>query len=193
MAAILLETIRIEEGKAKNLPYHQARFDKSRRALFNATSPLALQKYIDPPQNGLYRCRILYTDNIESVEYLSYTPKTINTLRVVTDNTLEYHYKYADRSALNSLLSAHPNADEIIIEQNGLLTDTTIANIAFYNGSRWLTPATPLLEGTMRANLLDQGILQTTDIRKADLHRYTHVALMNAMIGFKILKKVTII
>ncbi len=193
MAAALLETIRIEEGKAQNLPYHQARFDRSRKALFNTTSPLTLLKHIDPPQNGLYRCRILYTDTIESVEYLLYTPKTINTLKVVTDNTLEYCYKYADRTLLNTLLSAHPNADEIIIEQNGLLTDTTIANIAFYNGSTWLTPATPLLEGTMRAHLLDKGMLQTADIRKSDLHRYTHVALMNAMLGFKILKEVTII
>jgi len=193
MAATLLETIRIEEGKVKNLPYHQARFDKSRKALFNATNPLALQKHIHPPQNGLYRCRILYRENIESIEYLPYRPKAIHTLKIITNNTLDYHYKYLDRSPLNTLLAACRDADDIIIQQHGLLTDTTIANIAFYNGNTWLTPSTPLLEGTMRASLLDKGILQTADIRRADLHRYTHVALMNAMIGFKILKEVTII
>ena len=193
MAQTLLETIRIEGGKAYNLPYHQARFDRSRKALFGSAVPIDLQQYLDPPPNELYRCRILYTESIESVEYLPYTPKTVNTLKVVTGNALDYRYKYADRTQLNVLLEAHPDADEIIIEQNGLLTDTTIANIAFFDGRKWFTPKTPLLEGTMRASLIDSGKLQRADICKSDLPNYTHVALMNAMIGFKILKEVTII
>ncbi len=192
MAKTLLETIRIEEGKAHNLHYHQARFDRSRKALFRATTSIELQKHIVPPKEGLYRCRILYMEDIESVEYLPYTPKTVNRLKVVRNDTLEYRYKYADRTPLDAMLEAHPDADEIIIEQNGLLTDTTIANIAFYDGSRWLTPKTPLLEGTMRASLLESGKLRKADIRAHDIARYTHVALMNAMIGFKILKAVTI-
>ncbi len=192
MVQTLLETIRIEGGRAHNLSYHQARFDKSRKALFGTNTPIDLQKHIDPPKEGLYRCRILYAENIESVEYLPYTPKAVNTLKVVTDDTIEYHYKYADRAPFTALLETHPDADEIIIEQNGLLTDTTIANIALYDGNRWLTPRTPLLEGTMRASLIESGRLETADIRKSDLVDCTHVALMNAMIGFKILKQVTI-
>ena len=192
MAQTLLETIRVEGGKAHNLPYHQARFDRSRKALFGTDTPVDLQKHIDPPKEGLYRCRILYAEDIESVEYLPYTPKPVNRLKVVRDDTLEYRYKYADRTPLDALLEAHPDADEIIIEQNGLLTDTTIANIAFYDGSRWLTPKTPLLEGTMRASLIESGKLRKADIRVHDLAGYTHVALINAMIGFKILKEVTI-
>jgi 4-amino-4-deoxychorismate lyase len=40
----------------------------------------------------------------------------------------------------------------------------------------------------MRAKLLDVGFLHTRKIKKEDLKNYTQVALMNAMIGFKILK-----
>jgi len=84
------------------------------------------------------------------------------------------------------------DCDEIIIEQNGYLTDTTIANIAFYDGERWITPAKPLLKGTMRAKLLDEGLLHEKEIKKEDLKNYSQVALINAMIGFKILNHVNI-
>ena len=37
--------------------------------------------------------------------------------------------------------------DEILITRNGLLTDTSIANIALFNGKEWHTPKHPLLKG----------------------------------------------
>ena len=44
--------------------------------------------------------------------------------------------------------------------KQGLLTDTSIANIALSDGTHWYTPAHPLLKGTKRAALLEEGILQ---------------------------------
>ena len=41
--------------------------------------------------------------------------------------------------------------------------------------------------------MLDENFLQTKDIKKDDLHLYTQVALMNAMIGFKVIKGVNIL
>ena len=82
--------------------------------------------------------------------------------------------------------------DEIIIEKGGYLTGTTISNIAFYDGERWLTPEHPLLPGTMRAKLLDEGFLHRKEIRKEDLKNYSQIALMNSMIGFKVLNNFTI-
>jgi 4-amino-4-deoxychorismate lyase len=189
---LLLETIRIEEGTIHNLSYHQARVNRSREHLFHTFSTLELASHIKvPAQKGIFRCRILYGQEIEKIEYLPYIPKPIAHLKIVTSN-IEYRYKYADREALDGLLTSHPEADEVIIEKNGLLTDTTIANIAFYRNGIWYTPKMPLLEGTMREKFLDKGLLQTKDIRKAELESYTHVALINAMIGFKILNKFTI-
>ena len=86
----------------------------------------------------------------------------------------------------------HSKADEIIIEKDGYLTDTTIANIAFYDGTKWLTPLNPLLKGTTMTRLLDEGLLHPKKIKKEELTNYTYVALMNAMIGFKIIKNVNI-
>ena len=184
--SLLLETIKIKEGKIYNLPYHQKRCDQSRQTLFQSTDPLTLSSIIQPPKSGFFRCRILYADALHSVEYIPYVPKEIHSLKIIPSE-IDYAFKYANRAVLNALLDAHREVDEVIIEKQGYLTDTTIANIAFYDGKQWFTPKNPLLRGTMRANLLDKRALQTREIKKEDLHKYTQVALMNAMIGFKVL------
>jgi 4-amino-4-deoxychorismate lyase len=189
--SLLLETIKIEDGRIYNLSYHQARFDKSRKVLWGSTGKIDLSSFIQAPAHGLYRCRILYDEIIHSIEYIPYIPKEIRRLKIIT-STINYNYKYANRDALNTLLQKQTDCDEIIIEQNGYLTDTTIANIAFYDGKQWVTPAKPLLEGTMRAKLLDEGFIHKKEIKKEDLKNYSQVALINAMIGFKILNDFTI-
>ena len=96
----------------------------------------------------------------------------------------DYTYKSCDRSALNALFGQRAGADDVLIVRRGLITDTSIANIALWNGSRWETPEAPLLEGTMRAYLLDEGLITPCAIRPQDLPRYTRVRLFNAMISF---------
>lgn len=190
-STLLLETIKIEEGEVSNLPYHQARCDESRKILFNSTDTLTLSSLIQAPPKGLYRCRILYDKQIRSIEYIPYSPKGMYRLKIVPSD-LEYEHKYANRDALNKLLQMHSDADDILIEKHGYLTDTTIANVAFYNGKQWFTPENPLLKGTMRAKLLKKGFLHTRNIKKEEIGNYTHVALMNAMIGFKIINPIKI-
>ena len=191
-ASLLLETIKIEDGKIYNLPYHQNRCNQSRQTLFQSTDTLELSSIINPPKVGLYRCRILYGEALHSIDYIPYIPKKIHTLKIVSSD-IEYNLKYANRDALNALLESNKDVDEVIIEKDGYLTDTTISNIAFYDGKQWVTPEKPLLKGTMRAKLIDEGFLQTKDIKREDLPHYSQVALMNAMIGFKIIKDIKII
>jgi len=187
MSQKLLESIKIEDGNISNLKYHQDRVDRSRKILYNSQDILTLSSIIkEYPKRGLYRCRIVYDSDIESIEYIPYTPKKIDKIKVVKSN-IEYGVKYAYRDELNDILKSNSDVDEVIIEQNGLLTDTTISNIAFYDGTIWWTPQTPLLEGTIRAKLLLDGFLHTKNIKKEDLYQYSHLALMNAMLGFKIL------
>lgn len=185
-APLLLETIKIEDGEIHNLSYHQQRCTKSRQILFDCHDALDLSSFIDAPKTGLYRCRILYGEVFHSIEYIPYTPKEIQRVKIVSSD-IEYSLKYANRDALNALLESNKDVDEVIIEKKGYLTDTTISNIAFFDGEQWVTPVKPLLEGTMRAKLIDEAFLQPKEIRKEDLQNYSQVALMNAMIGFKIL------
>jgi len=184
--SLLLETIKIEDGTINNLSYHQTRFNTSRKELFNIREEIDLASLIQAPKTGLYRCRIIYDKKVHTVEYIPYVPKEIKKLKIVSSN-IEYNYKYANREGLNTLRERERDFDEIIIEKEGYLTDITIANIAFYDGDKWVTPSQALLPGTMRAKLLDEGFLHKKEIRKEDLKNYSQIALMNSMIGFKVL------
>jgi 4-amino-4-deoxychorismate lyase len=180
---LLLETIRINNGQVENLEYHQQRFDNSRKILFNDTRPLDLASKITSPPEGLIRCRILYDTNIRSTQYIPYTPKDLKTFTIVKSD-VDYSHKFADRSILENLKAQYPQSDEIIIEKDGLLTDTTISNIAFLENGEWFTPSNPLLKGTMRAKLLKDGFLKEKPIFKEDISSFQGFALINAMIGF---------
>ena len=189
MQRTLFETIKIKDGQIFNLEWHNKRFNKSQKEFFSNPSTTDLKAFITPPKKGLFRCKIIYDKKIQSVEYFPYQAKTIQGFKVIPSQ-IEYGYKYNDRSEFQSLLNGY---DEIIIEKDGLLTDTTIANIAFYDGEQWLTPKTPLLKGTTRARLLNEGFLKLEKIKKENIKNYTHFALMNAMIGFQIQKAVDLI
>lgn len=180
-----IETIRIENGKAVNLAFHNYRFNRTRRDIFECNLPVNLADYIQPEQYiDRTKCRIEYQEEVEKVEYLPYTIHPVNSLRMVTSDGLDYTYKSADRQKLNQLFGQKGEADDILIVRDGLLTDTSIANIALWNGSQWETPEVPLLEGTMRASLLGKGLIVPAVIRPQDLSRYSRVRLFNAMISF---------
>ena len=188
MNNFFLETIKAQDGKLFHLEYHQKRYE-SVLASLGVTHFQNLQLFLNPPKQGLYRCRVLYsTDSIE-VTYHSYTKRSIQKLKLVYDDKIEYDKKYADRSKLNELFSLKEVADDILIIKNNLVTDTSIANIAFFDGEKWLTPKKPLLKGTTRERLLENSIIYEADIYVDDLQKYTKVALLNAMIDFDIISE----
>ena len=183
----LLETIRCVDGSPCHLEYHQQRSDSSLKALgYNARYDLA--SIIKPPDKRLYRCRMIYDAADVSIEYIPYTKRAVRKLRPVHADTLKYALKYADRSAIDRLFAQRGDADDILIIQNGLVTDTSIANIAFFDGQRWLTPKNPLLKGTTRARMLDEREIVEYDIELRDLGRFRCFALLNAMVGFDIIE-----
>jgi 4-amino-4-deoxychorismate lyase len=128
---------------------------------------------------------VIYTQRqIVDIKYQLYKKKEIKTFKVIFDDTIEYDYKYLDRTAIEKLYSQKEDCDEIIIVKNGLLTDTSIANICLQQNGTWHTPKKPLLLGTQRAKLLDQDKLIQTDLTLNDLKKAEKIALCNAMIGF---------
>lgn len=180
-----IETIRIENGKAEHLSLHNRRLNKTRRDVFRCGSPLDLAGFIRADgYTGRTRCRVTYGEEIETVEYIPYTLRQVNSLQLTASDNIDYTYKSCDRRALTELFEQRAGADDVLIVRRGLLTDTSIANIALWSGSRWETPEAPLLEGTMRAYLLDAGLITPCAIRPQDLPRYTRVRLFNAMISF---------
>lgn len=172
-----------DHGIAHNLFYHQQRLNATLQK-FNIETSYLLSELISPPDCLLYRCRFLYDASSYHIEYLPYISKKITSLRLIHDDTLEYSSKYSDRNQLNQLFNARDGCDDILIVKNGYLTDTTTANIALFIDDRWLTPKTPLLEGTTRSRLIREGKIFPVSLRVSDLVRAQKIALMNALTGF---------
>ncbi|MEZ4902380.1 MAG: hypothetical protein R2822_11810 [Spirosomataceae bacterium] len=91
-------------------------------------------------KGGLYKCRVTYSEVIEKIEFESYEPRVVQSLCLITDNTIQYDFKYHNRQQLNALFSQRGEADDVLIVQNDLITDTSYANIVFWEGSQWHTP-----------------------------------------------------
>lgn len=179
-----IETILAENGAHEPLEYHQERVDKTLRD-WRASCRLDLGAAIDSvalPPSGTTKIRVEYGLNgLECIQVSEYRMKRIESISLVHIGDHDYRYKYADREWIYSLL-ADSGCDEIAMVKDGFLTDASIANLAFFDGRRWLTPDTPLLAGTRRRSLLETGIIREARIRPADMTGFSKLKLVNAMI-----------
>ncbi len=133
-------------------------------------------------KRGIVKCRILYGRNNYTFQLDFYSQRKINSLKLVHCNEIDYKYKYSDRNSLENCLNQKADCDDIIIVQNGFITDTSYANLIFGDGEKWFTPTTYLLNGTCRQRLLLNGEIQEIPIRPEDLSKYKYCKLINAMI-----------
>jgi 4-amino-4-deoxychorismate lyase len=180
-----LETIRIENGQLCNADLHQERMDRCRYKLMGIRDSLPLEKEITrevEQLRGIWKCRLVYAGAILEMSVTPYIPRRINSLRLITDNLIEYAYKMEDRSKLMQCLSLRGVCDEIILVKNGFITDTSYSNLAFFDGMDWVTPANPLLNGVRRQALLRQRKIKTANIAPAELSKYEKLSLINAML-----------
>jgi 4-amino-4-deoxychorismate lyase len=100
---------------------------------------------------------------------------------LVECNQFDYSYKYENRTFLNQLFQKRGNCDDILIIKNGVVTDSYYANVVFYDGKNWCTPNTPLLPGTQRAKLLQNGKIRETCVTIKSISKYSLIGLINAM------------
>lgn len=159
--------------------------NKSRYDLFGCNDTLCIENFVSLPDyafTGIWKVRVHYDSAIHHIEYELYKKKSIKTLKIVIDDSIDYSYKYSDRSRITHLFEKRDNADDILILKNGLVTDSSTANVVFYDGKHWVTPATPLLPGTKRAKLIDEGKIKEEYITAKDLPAFTHISLINAFL-----------
>lgn len=185
---LLLETIQLLDGNLKNIEYHNTRLNASISEYYGVDSNVCISEIIQIPlqyTTGLYRCRLTYDNKNIHFEYIPYKFRKIRTLKLVRDDHIDYHLKYADRSRLDLLFNQRGNCDDIIVVKNGCLTDSFAANLVFGDGIRWFTPDTPLLAGTMRAKLLDNGYLTEKRITISNFREHKYAGLVNAFLAIE--------
>lgn len=183
--SLLIETISCIDGKLQNLFWHSARVNRSRKILFECHDKLSFDSIQLPSfvNTGKWKCRVIYDERIHGISFEPYVVREVKKLKLIESN-INYSHKYQDRDALDELFKKREEADEIIIIKNGLVTDTSIANILLYDGNSWITPDTPLLEGTMRAELISKKVVHAKKIKETELGNYKKLMLVNAMNPF---------
>jgi 4-amino-4-deoxychorismate lyase len=179
----LIESICYENGVFQRVPLHEERMNRARYRLFGKLERLSLSHLRIPEElnNQKIKCRITYSAAIDNIEFESYIPKPITSLKLVADDCLDYPYKYKNRDALYRLFDLRGPADEILIVKNGKLTDTSFSNIVLLKDGNWFTPDSPLLPGTRRADYLQKQLIIEQSIKPEDLHQYEEARLINAM------------
>lgn len=185
MMVRLLETIKLYNRRLHALDLHSARMNRTRAELFGCTDYIDLtQKITIPPDidSGLYRCRLLYSKTIEEIQFIPYNKREIKSIRLVTSEDIDYHNKYEDRAPLESLFALRGECDDVLIVKGGFLTDCSYSNIAFWDGTEWVTPDTPLLAGTKRQALLAAGLIRSAPLTPASLAGFERGSLLNAML-----------
>jgi len=133
----LFESIKIENGVPRNLPWHQERIAVSFRKYFNSGTAPELKKIIRVPgayEKGTVKCRFLYDNQSWSLEFSAYSPVKIETLQLTEADSLDYSLKYSDRSAIDQLVMRKGNCDDILMVKNGMICDTSFANVVFFDG-----------------------------------------------------------
>ncbi len=180
-----LETIHLRDGRFYHLDWHQHRVNKVFKKFFASALQFELKKLLSRviyPRQGLFRVRIVYDVIVQQISFIPYTPKHIDFLKIESGN-FDYSHKYEDRSVF---ADSGENWD-YLYHKEGCVKETSIANIAFFDGRRWETPILPYLKGTTRERYVNSGWLYEKEITIAQIQKYEKVAFMNAMLGFVVL------
>ena len=182
------ETLLIRDGRVPFFHWHALRAMRTRR-LQGWPGDLEWHRFFSElPREGEWRARVIYGRVLGEIQIQPYRfiPKT---RLILCEAEPEYGEKRVDRGALEKISATDP-AEDVIIVKKGLVTDTTIANIALYDGKEWVTPKKPLLRGTARTRYLEAGWLKEREIPAEGVEKYETIALMNALSGFYVVGKI---
>lgn len=183
----LLESIKIKDNIIYNIEYHNKRLNNSRQILYNSKNLIDLNNLININNKyiGLIKCRVICDENIREITYEPYKMRRISSLKIIYDNEIDYTHKILDKEKFKKLLEKKENCDEIIIIKNNLITDTSFSNVILFDGNKYYTPANPLLKGTKREKLINEGLIFEDDINIKYLKNFKFIQFINAMVDIE--------
>lgn len=182
-----IESIKLLNGCFIRLQRHQTRVDKAFETLYPNYPAIQLAPVLAAssfPLSGLYKCRIVFDTEIRLIEFTPYKLREIKTLKLVETDAESCEFKHENREDLNKAFRLRADCDDVLLVKNGLLTDSSYANIALFDGKNWITPKHPIIYGTNRAQLLADRKITEADINVHELPNFLKIRLFNAMIEF---------
>ncbi|KAI9512889.1 aminotransferase [Russula earlei] len=182
--------IQAYDGPAKGGPL-KLRLALNRAGTFTTTvipsSPLTadpiLAAHISPSTDRLHRSLG------EPITLFLDRAPTSSSIFTATKTTYRNHY--AEARARFGLPDAGGTADVLLWNTKGMVTETSVRNIAFFRSGRWVTPhdSTGCLSGVMRRWLLEQGLVVTDGqgwLSKDGVQEGELVLVFNAVEGCRI-------
>jgi len=182
-----IESIKLLNGEFYRLKLHQERINQIFDDFFPQHKAINLSHLIENqivPKEGFFKMRIVFDSEIKNIEFLPYQLPIISSLKLIETELQSAYYKSAEREKINIAYSNRGKCDDILFVKNGLITDTSYCNVAFFDGENWFTPKIPLINGTQRKNLLQKKIIIEKDLTVNDIVSYQSICLFNSMIEF---------
>ena len=183
-----IETICYENGNFQRLELHNQRCNRTRSHFFGILPEIQLELHLSVPahlRGETLKCTVTYGVDIVKIDYVLYEIRQIRSLRMIVDNSINYEFKYADRSKLAQLYKKRGYYDDILIVKNGLITDISYANTIYLYNNIWYSPENPLLMGTRLQGYLKEGRITPAPLRPKDLCAFSEVRIVNAMISIE--------
>lgn len=181
------ESIRVENGEFQNTKYHLQRMMFTCLRTYNHFDFSNLLEDIVVPdefREGLVKLKVYYNESQLKFKFSTYERKPAEKLRMIEGGDILYDKKRTDRKAIELLTGQKGDCDDILIIKDGLVTDTSIANILFFHDNIMLTPSDCLLAGTERQRLLKEGLVDAVKIKTEDIPYFDGFCIINAMNPF---------
>ncbi|QCK14318.1 aminotransferase class IV [Mangrovivirga cuniculi] len=181
-----IESICFEDYDFPLLKHHQERVNRTFEHFYPGQNPFDLNNFLtfkELPQDGnRYKVRIVYNEKPEDFSIIEYSPKKIDSLKLIESSSFDYSFKFENRESLSELYNLKEPAQDIIIVIDGKVTDSSYSNLLFKKKGMYFTPETPLLAGTRRQYLLENGYISEKDINVENIGEFESVCLINAML-----------
>ncbi len=186
------ESIRFTNDVAENLFFHQQRVERTFQH-YGQSCKLDLLEIdfqaeaatIGELKEIVFKCRIQY-DLLGNYQ-ISFTPyqiRKIHSFSFFEIGSQDYPIKLSDRTWINEAVKS-VDTDDLVFVKQGVLKDASYANIVLFDGKDWVTPASPLLFGTMRAKLLNEKKIIEREISIDQLKNYRTIKFINAMMTWE--------
>lgn len=105
----------------------------------------------------------------------------------VDANDALFFHKTTDRHAYSTRKARHSSDDVLLMNEDGHITETSLANVAFLSDGVWRTPPVSdgLLPGVMRQTLLLDGAITEESITAGEALEAEAVAVFNSVRGWQ--------
>jgi len=193
----LFETLRLEQGSFALLDRHLARLENSARHfrfVFDRTAAItALDDLARGYASGIWRARLLLEKGGRfrtEAAVLEATP-AVASFRLAGEAISSADEFLLHKTTRREVYQHHAPAgqaafDTLLWNERGELTEFTRANLVLMLDGVLVTPPVScgLLDGTLRGQLLDWGILQPRVLTRADLVRAEGIWWLNSLRGW---------